>query len=279
MNDLELIRTFRADVDPPDDDRVAAARATLATEFVDIPGRRRGRAVRRRRVLVALLAAPSIAAVAVLLIVGPAGEGGTPIADAAIIRHADAALTAAPNEVLHTKVAGDGFASETWQLTSPPYSFLGYKGPIGAPAPEEAGDATTASYYDPATNTIHVIPSAPAPAFDSPLAQVHQALDDGRARVLGTAEVDGVATFKIQFADKNGFSSQSLVAYVDQHTYRPVLLSDPQRDGGIVQLHVVTFEYLPATPANLQSLSLTARHPRAQVVTDPASAKSPAPGK
>jgi len=91
--------------------------------------------------------------------------------------------------------------------------------------------------------------------------------------------VEGVATFKIQFADKNGFSSQSLVAYVDQHTYRPVLLSDPQRNGGIVQLQVVTFEYLPATPANLQSLSLTARHPRAQVVTDPASAKSPAPGK
>jgi hypothetical protein len=113
-----------------------------------------------------------------------------------------------------------------------------------------------------------------------PIAEVRQRLDEGRARVLGTAQVNGVDTYKIQFAEKDGgFTSQSLVAYVDQHTYRPVLLSDPQRNGTVVTLRVVTFEYLPATSANLQSLSLAARHPGAQVVTDPASAKSAAPAK
>lgn len=281
MNDLELIRHFRSDVQPPDAERVAAARAALEAHFAVPPKRRPRRWIPERALLATSLAAPAVAAAAAgaLLIAGVFGGGGTPIADAAIIRHADAALAAPPHEILHTKVEGDGFASETWQLTDPPYSFLGYKGPIGAAAPEEADDATTASYYDPATNTIHVMPSDRPQDFGDPLAQVRQMLDEGRARVLGSARIDGVDTYKIQFAEKdNGFTSQSLVAYVDQHTYRPVLLADPQRNGTVVDLRVVTFEYLAATPANLQSLRLTARHPGARVVTDPASAKS-APAK
>jgi hypothetical protein len=34
-----------------------------------------------------------------------------------------------------------------------------------------------------------------------------------------------------------------------------------------VQLRVVVLEYLPATPANMRLLSLTARHPDATVVS------------
>jgi hypothetical protein len=279
MNDLELIRHFRSDVEPPDTDRVAAARATLASVLDDSPGRRRGRAARRRPLLAASLAAPAIAAAAAaLLVAAPFGGDGPSTADAAIIRHADAALSPPPNEILHTKEVGDGFMAEWWQLTSAPYTFLGEKGPVGVANPEAAGNATTASYYDPATNTIHAMRGGGTTSFGDPVAQVHQMLDEGRARVLGSARVDGVDTYKIQFAEKdNGFTSQSLIAYVDQRTYRPVLLSDPQRDGTVVDLRVVTLEYLPATPANLQSLSLTARHPGAQVLTGPASSKSAAP--
>jgi hypothetical protein len=277
VNDLDLIRSFRSHVDPPDAERVAAARAAVLARYDDALRQPRRRPARLRPALAALLTVPAIAAIAVVLIAGVFGGSGTPTAGAAIIRHADAALSPPPHEILHTKVAGDGFVAEWWQLTSPPYSFLGDKGPVGA-APEMAGDGTTTSFYDPATNTIHVQSNAPQSAFDDPLAQVRQALRDGNARVLGDAVVNGAATYKIQFADKNGFSSQSLIAYVDQRTYRPVLLSDPQRDGTVVHLRVVTLEYLPATSANLQSLSLTARHPTASVVIDPPG-KSVAGGK
>ncbi len=277
MNDLELIRHFRADVEPPDAERVAATRATLQAHFDDAPLRRRRRfVVRRRPALAASLAAAGLAAAAALLVAAPFGGSGPSTADAAIIRHADAALSPPPHEILHTKVAGDGFVAEWWQLTSPPYSFLGDKGPVGSATPEQAGDATTALYYDPATNSIHEQTGAAPPAFSDPLAQVRQSLADGRARVLGSARIDGVDTYKIQFADKDGFTSQSLVAYVGQRTYRPVMLSDPQRNGTVVHLQVVTLEYLPATPANLQSLSLTARHPTAVIVTDGAGKPAPA---
>lgn len=279
MNDLELIRHFRSDVEPPDAERVATARAALQAHFDDVPLRRRRRfVVRKRRALAASLAAAALAAAAALLVAAPFGGSGPSTADAAIIRHADAALSPPSHEILHTKVAGDGFVAEWWQLTSPPYSFLGQKGPVGA-VPTQAGDGTTNSYYDPASNAIHEMPSAAAPTFSDPLSQVRQALDDGRARVLGNAETDGVATYEIQFADKDGFNSQGLVAYVDRRTYRPVLLSDPQRNGTIVHLRVITLEYLPASAANLRSLSLTARYPTARVVTDSQPGKTPPAGK
>jgi hypothetical protein len=226
----------------------------------------------------AIAAAAIAAAAAVLLLAAPFGGNGPSTADAAIIRHAHEALSPPPNEILHTKEVGDGFFAEWWQLTSPPYTFLLAKGRVGSASPEGAGDATSSLFYDPATNTIHQMSGGGTTSVGDPVAQVREMLDEGRARVLGTAKVGGVETYKIQFAEKDeGFTSQSLVAYVDQHTYRPVLLSDPQSNGTVVTLRVVTLEYLPATAANLQSLSLTARHPGAQIVTDPASAKS-APG-
>jgi hypothetical protein len=282
VHELELIERFRANVESPDADRIAAARALLEAEYAERPSQR----PRLRRPLLAGVPAAAVAgllAVAVVaLVAGNPGSHGPTTADAAIIRHAAAALTPPPNEILHTKVEGDGFVSETWKLTSAPYSFLGYKGPIGAATPEAAVSGTTASWYDPATNSIHESPITkpkPPQGFDDPLAQVHQALQNGEARVLGTAHVDGVNTYKIQFADEGEFGPSSLVAYVDQITYRPIVLDDPQRNGGIVHLRVVTIELLPSTPANMQLLSLTARHPGAHVIPDGSSASAGAARK
>jgi hypothetical protein len=267
VDDLELITKFRSEVQTPDATRTARARRALRREFDGTTGRSR-----LRPALGALVAAPLVAAIG-LAVAGVFGGGGTSIADAAIIHRADVALTAGPGKILYTHVAGGGFGAQTWQLTSPPYSFVGSKGPSGGHAPEEASNGTTASWWDPATNTIHEQPAPTMPQGPSgnPLAQIKSELHAGRARVLGTATVDGTATYKIQFEDKNGFDAQSLVAYVDQSSYRPLLLSDPQRNGQVVQLKVLALEYLPATPANLRLLSLTARHPDAKVVRGGAS--------
>lgn len=283
MNDLELIRSFRSDVEPPDAERIAAARAKLLAECAQAapaPARRRlPRARHNLRARLVLLGAPVLAAVAALVLAGGLGGRGSDEAGAAIIHRAGVALALPSHMVLHTKVAGDGFESEFWQLTNPPYSFVAAKGPVGVAQPEEAANATSSSYYDPSTNTIHELPNVVPPQFADPIAQVRQRLNTGDARVLGSAEVDGIATYAIQFKDKDGYDVQSLVAYVDQHTYRPIVLSDPQRNGSVVRLRVVVFEYLPATRANLALLSLPARHPTARVVKDPGSAKAAPAGK
>jgi hypothetical protein len=117
-----------------------------------------------------------------------------------------------------------------------------------------------------------------AQSFDNPIADVRQALQNGQARVLGTALIDGVNTYEIQFADKHGFSSQSVVAYVDQSTYRPIVWSEPRPGGQTVQVRLITFEYLPATPANMRLLSLTDRHPSASVVSDSLGSGGPGTG-
>ena len=123
-------------------------------------------------------------------------------------------------------------------------------------------------WWDPATNTIHEQATTKQPkSVEDPLAEVRAELRAGNARVVGSTTVDGKDTYKIQFEDKNGYDSQSLIAYVDKDTYRPILLSDPQGNGSVVQLRVVALEYLPATPANMRLLSLTALHPDATVVS------------
>ncbi|HEV3055600.1 MAG TPA: hypothetical protein VGX45_13150 [Solirubrobacteraceae bacterium] len=264
MDDLELIRNFRSSVEQPTAPRIARARTALATE-VDAPARHPRH--RFRPALAALVPAAGVAA-AVLALTGAFGSGGASVADAAIIHHADAALTPPPNMILHVKVAGDGFVAESWQLTSPPYSVLEYKGPIGATTPQDAQDGTTSSYWDPATNSIHVLHGASPQTFENPIAQVKQALHAGQARVTGSATQDGVQTYAITFS-----GTGALTVYVDKSSYRPVAIDDPQRDGTVVHLQVLALEYLPANDVNRQLLALRHWHPTARVVTDAPSAK------
>ena len=280
MNDLELIRGFRDGVSAPDGERAAAARARLMAEVrvrtdaeIAPATRRRDRGDRalhgRRRVVLRLgLPAAAVVAAAAAIVFFSNGGGATSTADAAIIRHAAAALAAPPNEIFHYELQGDGFVAESWQLTSAPYSLLAGKGPPGSLS-YASHDGTTVAHYDPATNTIDQSPSIKPPAPADPLSEIRQGLQDGQARVLGTATIDGTATYEVQLADNNGFDAQSLIAYVDQSSYRPIEIADPQNDGTIVQLRVVAFEYLAATPANQRLLSLTARYPGAQVVNNP----------
>jgi hypothetical protein len=283
MNDLDLIQSFRDGVSAPDGERTAAARARLmaevrvTTDAEIAPATRRhdrrDHALHRpRRVALRLgLPAAAVVAAAAAIVLFGNGRGATSTADAAIIHHAAAALAAPPNEIFHYELQGNGFVAESWQLTSAPYSFLVGKGPIGSVS-YASNDGTTIAHYDPATNTIDQSPSIKPPTPNDPLTEIKQELQDGRARVLGTATVDGTATYEVQLADDNGFNAQSLIAYVDQSSYRPIEIADPQNDGTIVHLRVVAFEYLAATPANQSLLSLTARYPGAPVVNNTSAA-------
>jgi len=273
MDDLELIRSFRSHVEPADAQGTATARRRLTREFAQPPSRPPRRS-RFRPAVAALVALPAAALAAVaLLVFGSVGGGGTPVADAAILHRAGAAFAAPPRSIFHTAVAGDGFSSETWQMTSAPYAFLGTKGPVGAANGAESISGTTVQWWDPRTNTIHQ-ETAPTPGmpFDNALVDARAALRDGRAQVVGTATLDGRPVYKIEFLPKDGSAgSRDLVAYVDQNTYRPLMLDDPQRNGRVIHLRVTAFEYLPATDANMRLLSLTALHPDARVVLDDSS--------
>jgi hypothetical protein len=275
MDDLEFLREFRSHVPAPSAGRIGRARTTLLAETEARPAR--PRPLLRRPAALALIATPATAVIAfaALVFAGSLGGSEPSLAAAAIIHRADEALSMPPHQILHTEVVGDGFGAETWQLTSPPYSALGMKGPLGHEQ-ESASTATTASFYDPATNTIHESAATKqrSGAVGDPLETVRADLADGSARLLGSTVTDGTPTYKIEFAENGGFGAGSLIAYVDRRTYRPILLSDPQRNGGVVQLKIVTFQYLPATPANLRLLTLAARHPGARVVIDQSSQSS-----
>ena len=124
---------------------------------------------------------------------------------------------------------------------------------------EFADDGTNSFEYDPSTNTIAEQPDSSAPTFTDPVAQVKQELATGQAQETGTATIGGASLYRIDLP-------QGLVAYFDTVTYKPRYLDDPQRDGSVVRLRVAAYDYLAMTPANRALLSITAQHPRAQIV-------------
>jgi hypothetical protein len=92
--------------------------------------------------------------------------------------------------------------------------------------------------------------------------QILALLRSGEARVVGHRTVDGQDTIEIASADGH------TTYFVDPGSYRPVELRTRGTDGGTA-LRFRTFETLDAG-ANADLLSLTARHPDAQIDRDPA---------
>lgn len=203
------------------------------------------------------------AVVAVLALVGPGGSDGPSVASAAIVHHALKAVTPPANSILHTEVVGVQHGTtvlgESWQETSPPYASRGLKGSAGHLG-EFADDGTTSFEYDPATNSISEQPDSSHPTFTDPVAQVSQELASGQAQETGTVAIGGQPLYKIDLP-------HGMVGYFDTVDYLPRYLDDPQRDGSVVRLRVAAYEYLAMTPANRALVSLTAQHPRAQIVT------------
>jgi hypothetical protein len=241
------------------------------------PPQRRLRPPQRRRRLTMRLAldcaavTAAAAAIALVVLVGTTTSGGPAVADAAIIHHALTAVTPPANEILHEEVVGvqNGvrLTAEWWQETSAPYASRGMKGAAGHQG--EFGDNGTTSFeYDPSTNTVYEQPDTSRPTFIDPISQVRQELADGQAQPVGTVVIGGASLYKIDLP-------HGLVGYFGVNDYRPRYLDDPQRDGSIVRLRVIAYEYLPMTPSNRALLSVTAQHPGARIDTNP----HVAPGK
>ena len=222
------------------------------------------------RLAVGVATAAAVAAVTIVALVGSAGSSGPTAADAAIIHHTLRAITPPANSILHVKVVGaqNGVTvvGETWQQTGPPFANRAIKGPIGHEG--EAGDDGTTSFnYDPSTNTIYEQPDSSPPTFADPVSAVRQELASGAAQFHGTVTIDGSALYKIDLP-------HGMVGYFEEGTYQPRYLDDPQRDGSVVRLRVLAYEYLPMSAANRELLSVTAQHPPAPIAAGSGAASS-----
>jgi len=261
---LELLeRDLRALVAAqPEDDRL---RLLIGERLSPTPIVRRNRGASLRFALPAVAAvAAGTTAIAVAL-VGLGGGTGPRTADAAVLHHALAAVTAPADTILHMKTVdvqnGTQFVGEWWQQSSPPYASRSIKGTIGR-VDEFGDDGTTSYFYDASTDTVYEQPDGGATTFEDPVSLIRQQLEAGQASLAGTAIVDGQSLYEIQL-------DGGVTAYVDEATYVPRYLDEPQRGGQVVRFHVVTYEYLPSTPANQQLLSVVAEHPGAHLDTNP----------
>jgi hypothetical protein len=164
--------------------------------------------------------------------------------------------------ILHVKTVdvqgGTEFVGEWWQQSSPPFASRGRKGPVG----EFADDGTSTYFYDAAANTIYEHPDSGPATFTDPVSLIRQQLADGQANLAGTTTIGGQSLYEIKL-------DSGVAAYVDQTSYVPRYLDEQQRNGSTVRFRVVAYEYLAATPQNLQLLSITAQHPGARVDTNP----------
>jgi len=258
---LELLeRDLQRLAEPREEDELVRLAVRRQLAAMTAPGPRRRRSVRIAVGIAGVAAAA--AAIAIVTDVGTSGSGGPSVADAAVIHHALTAVAGPANSIVHEKVAGvqNGVPveAEWWQQTSPPYASLVIKGPVGHEG-EVSDNGTTSFEYEPRTNTITEQPDSSPPTPIDPVSQVRQELASGQSRVAGTVVIGGSTLYKIDLP--NG-----LVGYFDTSDYRPRYMDDPQRDGSVVRVRVVAYDYLPMTASTRALLSVTEQHPGARVV-------------
>lgn len=187
---------------------------------------RQARPPGRRRALRIALPAGAVVAVGGLAV---AFTGGSPVtsADAAILHRVAAALTSPPATILHERamVTAGSITQpyELWAESTPPYHYhvlkWGHEG----------------------TGTAAAAPGDPA-------AELRALVAAGKATVDGSTTVDGVPAYRLTVA---GSPDRFLngTAYVAQSNYHPLEV-DTTGNGG-ERIVFQTYEYLPATPANL----------------------------
>lgn len=275
----ELEDAIRAHSRPTDE-----ARAPLPPSAVqfDVPLREAVVRTRRRRRTLRIAALTTAAAVLIgVVMIGGLFGGGS---SASAVELAKTALTGSDGEILHvvvfeTLTGPNGVVEvsrgEVWQQNTPPFDErnLGFA-PDGTRRRELATAAGRPQYYDPSTNTIHTTsPDVAVPRRDAPGGEITgQGLVE-RMRIFlksGDAHEDGQVT--IDGRDAIRIVAEDLVLIVDANTYQPIEWRTRLTDAGgrfdTSTTRIETYEWLPATPANLALTSLTAQHPDARILTD-----------
>jgi hypothetical protein len=245
----------------------AAIAAEAAPDRPRANGHRRwGTRLRRRATGLGLAVAGAVAAaIAVVALVGSTGSGGPAAADAAIIHHIRAKLTAPAGSILHeaatvTPAGGSPMQFELWAQTGSTdvYRVIKY-------GQEFSRSATQQEIYDPSTRTVTVSPGPPLShayevAHPADLAsQLKEMVNSGQATATATT-FDGIPAYELR-VNAPGDPLLNGTAYVAQSDYR-LLETDSTKGKAVFS----TYEYLPATPANDALLAVTTAHPGATVV-------------
>src|SRR6516225_12281543 len=236
----------------------AAIAAEAAPDRPRANGHRRwGTRLPRRATGLGLAVAGAVAAaIAVVALVGSTGSGGPAAADAAIIHHIRAELTAPAGSILHeaatvTPAGGSPMQFELWAQTggTDVYRVIKY-------GQEASQSATQNEVYDPSTRTVTVSPLPPAiharevAHFVDLASKLKEMVNSDQATATATT-FDGIPAYELR-VNASGDQLLNGTAYVAQSDYRPLEIDSTK--GRIV---FSTYEYLPATPANDALLAVT----------------------
>ena len=245
----------------------AAIAAEAAPDRPRDNGQRRWgtRLPRRATGLGVAVAGAAAAAIALVALAGSTASGGPAVADAAIIHHIRAELTAPPGKILHeaatvTPTGGSPMQFELWAQTGATgvYRVIKYGG-------EASQSATQNETYDPSTHTVTVSPLPPAiharevARSGDAAVELKQMVNSGQATATQTT-YDGIPAFELRVHASDG-NVPSGTAYVARSDYRPLEIDSSK--GKVV---FSAYEYLPATRANDALLAVSTAHPGATVV-------------
>ena len=236
---------------------------------------------RRRGTLRAVQLGAAVLAVAAGVAATIIVPGGTGLrsADAAILRAAATALTPPPGTILHEQAAVtfDGQAPhlfEFWAQADSPYAYRVNKGGY-----EASSSGTSYFVYEPASNAITVYAGTTPNLPVDIAATLRSLIQAGQAHVEGTTVIDGVPAYQLTVSGlAPGWASGVANGTYDvaQSDYHPLLVQTRVScsSGDCPEtIRFQTYEFLPATAANLALLDLSAQHPGAHIVS-----RTPAPG-